>query len=345
MKQQKVAFITGVTGQDGSYLADMLLTIGYEVHGLIRPSSRELPIWTKQAVKQGLKLHHGDMLYPHSLLGILKAVRPNEIYNLAAQSHVGVSFELAALTKDINYQGLCNLIEAIETAGLLSTVRLYQASSSEMFGTNNGELLDEKSPFKPVSPYANSKVLAHERIAFMRESVNMFACAGILFNHESVRRRSEFVTRKVTEGLVAIYFGSREPLVLGNIDAERDWGAAEDYVKAIWLMLQNNTPKDYVIATGVRRSVKDLVNEVAKNLNMKITWEGTGLSTEGIYENRVIVKCSVDNRRPIDIQKLTGSAQKARFDLHWRPTIDFSEMISNMVAHDKKRFTLLSGNY
>jgi GDPmannose 4,6-dehydratase len=343
MKQQKVAFITGVTGQDGSYLADLLLTNGYEVHGLIRPSSRELPVWTRLAVKQGLKLHYGDMLYERELSNILDDIRPNEIYNLAAQSHVGVSFEMASYTQDVNYVGLFNLIEAIDNSKLNRVVRLYQASSSEMFGINNGELLDEKSPFNPVSPYAKSKLQAHEHIAYMRKARNLFACSGILFNHESVRRRSEFVTRKVTKGLVAIHYGSAEPLVLGNLDAERDWGASEDYVRAMWLMLQNHTPKDYVIATGVRRSVKDLVNEVAKNLNMHITWEGTGVNTVGIFNGRVVVKCSTEFHRPIDVQKLTGCADKATLELCWTPTVDFSKMIRNMVLYDKKQFTLFGG--
>lgn len=336
MTQQKVALITGVTGQDGSYLADFLLSKGYEVHGMVRPSSRELPLNTQESVKVGLKLHYGDLLCLTSLTNLLQKIRPDEIYNLAAQSHVGISFEMPRYTEEINYNGVCNLITAIQTASLTRKSKLYQASTSEMFGNSIYDSLSELDTFAPVSPYGKSKLMAHQQIKNARDVMGMFACAGILFNHESPRRRTEFVTRKVTKGFVDIHYGSPDPVVLGNINAERDWGNAYDYVYAQWLMLQQDRPKDYVIATGIRRSVKDLVNEVAKNLNMKLTWEGTGINTVALFMDRVVARCSAELYRPIDIGSLKGDSSKALEELGWKPMFTFEDTIKQMVIHDKE---------
>lgn len=329
----KVALITGVTGQDGSYLAELLLEKGYEVHGIVRRSSS---INTERVNhlynNPKFKLHYGDITDSLSLMGIIKKYKPSEIYNLAAQSHVKVSFETPEYTAQVDGLGTLKLLESVRLLGMENDVRIYQASTSEMYGKVQEIPQKETTPFYPRSPYGVAKVYAFWIVKNYRESYNMFCCSGILFNHESPRRGFNFVTKKITDALYNISKGEQESLYLGNLNALRDWGHAKDYVRAMWLMLQQDTPEDYVIATGEQFSVKQFVEESAPYFGMNIEWKGDGLSEVGIDVNtgKVIVKVDPKYFRPAEVETLLGDSSKARRNLGWKPNYNFKTLVKEM---------------
>ena len=338
---QKVALITGVTGQDGSYLAEFLLNKGYIVHGIKRRSSSfntaRIDHLYRDPHTEGVRffLHHGDLTDSTNLIRIIQQTQPDEIYNLAAQSHVAVSFELPEYTADVDAIGTLRILEAIRILGLQNKTRFYQASSSELYGLVQEIPQKETTPFYPRSPYAVAKMYAYWITVNYREAYGLYACNGILFNHESPNRGENFVTRKITRALARIKLGLQDRLYLGNLDAKRDWGHAKDYVEMQWLMLQQDIPEDFVIATGVQYSVRDFVNLAASKLNMTIRWEGFGLEEKG-YDS--LGKCivSVDPRyfRPSEVETLLGDSTKARTKLGWVPKITFEQLVSEMVAKD-----------
>lgn len=344
MNEKKVALITGVTGQDGAYLAEFLLNKGYEVHGIKRRSSlfntsRIDHLFHDVHDKGGWPffLHHGDMTDSSSLTQIIQKVQPDEIYNLAAQSHVAVSFEEPEYTANSDALGALRILEAIRILGLEKKTRFYQASTSELYGLVQETPQKETTPFYPRSPYAVAKLYAYWITVNYREAYGIYACNGILFNHESPLRGETFVTRKITRALARIKLGLQECLYLGNMNALRDWGHAKDYVEMQWLMLQQQQPEDFVIATGVQYSVRDFVNAAAKELGMLIKWEGEGIDEKGCDPSG---KCivAVDKRyfRPTEVETLLGDASKARIKLGWTPQISFNELVSEMVREDLK---------
>jgi GDPmannose 4,6-dehydratase len=312
----KTALITGITGQDGSYLAELLLEKGYEVHGLLRRSS-SFNTWRIDHIRDRIKLHYGDLVDQNSLVRTLSAVQPDEVYNLAAQSHVKVSFDMPEYTTDVTAMGVLRLLSAVRELGLKS--RVYQAGSSEMFGLVQETPQSERTPFHPRSPYAVSKVYAHWMAINHRESYGMHVSNGILFNHESPRRGENFVTRKITMGLAAIKQGRAQQLRLGNLDAKRDWGFARDYVEAMWLMLQQERPDDYVVATGETHSVKEFLQEA---------FDYAGLD----WKDHVVVDAKYF--RPAEVDLLLGDPAKARTVLGWTPRVTFKELVRLMVDAD-----------
>ncbi|MEZ5500759.1 MAG: GDP-mannose 4,6-dehydratase [Steroidobacteraceae bacterium] len=336
------ALITGITGQDGAYLAEFLLAKGYEVHGVKRRASsfntqridgiykdpHELP--------RRLILHYGDLTDATNLIRVLQHVRPLEIYNLGAQSHVAVSFETAEYTANADALGPLRILEAIRILGLEKETRFYQASTSEMFGKVQQVPQSETTPFYPRSPYGAAKLYAHWITVNYRESYGLFACSGILFNHESPLRGETFVSRKITRGLTRVKLGLDRCVFLGNLDARRDWGHARDYVEAQWLMLQQHEPRDYVIATGEQHSVREFVQTAGLELGMRIEWRGEGLAETGIdlASGRTVVR--VDSRyfRPAEVDTLLGDAARARNELNWRPRMSFHDMVREMVNND-----------
>lgn len=338
----RTALITGITGQDGSYLAELLLDKGYTVHGLKRRSSTfntqridHLHEEPNQAHRR-LFLHHGDLTDTISLLHLLDKSQPDEIYNLGAQSHVAVSFEQPEYTANADALGTLRILEAVRTLGMQREVRFYQASTSELFGFTTESPQNEETPFRPRSPYAIAKLYAHWTTVNYREAYGLFACNGILFNHESPRRGETFVTRKITRGLARVAAGIDECVYLGNLDAKRDWGHARDFVVAQWLMLQSDEPGDYVVATGTQRSVRDFVDLTADLLGITIEWQGTGLDEVGmdLRTNRVVVRIDERYIRPTEVDTLLGDATKAREELGWQPEIDFNTLVREMTAHD-----------
>lgn len=340
-ENRKKALITGITGQDGAYLAEFLLEKGYEVHGLKRRTSlfntaRIDPLFDGPYGATGqFVLHHGDMTDSSSLTHILQKVRPDEIYNLAAQSHVAVSFEEPEYTANSDAIGPLRLLEAVRILGLGEKTRFYQASTSELYGLVQETPQSETTPFYPRSPYAVAKLYAYWITVNYREAYGLYACNGILFNHESPLRGETFVTRKITRALARIKLGVQDALHLGNLDAKRDWGHARDYVRMQWLMLQQEQPEDFVIATGVQYSVRDFVDAAAKCLDMEIAWEGTGIDEIGRDGNgKVIV--AVDSRyfRPTEVETLLGDAKKAKEVLGWTPEISFDELVREMTERD-----------
>ncbi len=342
-QKPKTALITGVTGQDGSYLAEFLLKKGYVVHGIKRRASSfntaRVDHLYRDPHEDGVRffLHHGDLTDTGCLVRIIEQVHPDEIYNLAAQSHVAVSFEEPEYTANSNALGTLRILEAIRILGLEKSTRFYQASTSELYGLAQETPQTEKTPFYPRSPYAISKLYAYWTTVNYREAYGLYACNGILFNHESPVRGENFVTRKITRALARIKLGVQDELFLGNLHAKRDWGHAKDYVEAQWLMLQQEKPEDYVIATGEQYSVRDFVDRAAGELGMKIRWQGEGLREEGIdASGRRIV--SVDPRyfRPTEVDNLLGDAAKARTKLGWTPKITFNQLVKEMVAVDLK---------
>jgi GDPmannose 4,6-dehydratase len=345
----KVALITGITGQDGAYLADLLLAKGYVVHGMKRRSSlinteRVDHLYEDLHQSGGrFKLHYGDMTDGNSITRIIQSVKPDEIYNLAAQSHVAVSFDQPDYTAETNALGPLRVLEAVRILGLIKKTRVYQASSSELFGLIQESPQSEKTPFYPRSPYAVAKLFAYWMVVNYREAYGMFACNGILFNHESPTRGETFVTRKITLGLARIKLGLQSALYLGNLDAKRDWGHARDYVEMQWRMLQQNSPEDFVIATGLQFSVRDFVDEVAKNLDMNIQWFGKGADEYGIWANSPFLEAGpivlVDPKyyRPTEVDTLLGDATKAGQKLSWSPSTSFSELVSEMSISDLNR--------
>jgi GDPmannose 4,6-dehydratase len=337
----KKALITGVTGQDGSYLAEFLLEKGYEVYGMYRESSSEDHFKRIEHLIGKINLVCGDISDRDSVKRIIRGVMPDEIYNLAAQSHPGFSFTQADLAERVNYQGVENLLEAIRE--YTPNVRLYQASTSELFGRAKETPQNEKSVFNPVNPYAKSKEKAHMAVLRERQK-GLFACCGILYNHESPRRGFGFVTRKITDGIARIKLGKvqRETgklfLELGNLNARRDWGFAPDYVEAMWLMLQQSKPDDYVIATGETHSVREFVEIASDYVGIKIRWQGKGENEEGYGENgRKIIGVNRNFFRPVEVSQLCGDASKARRELRWNPKVSFKEIVEVMVREDLEK--------
>ncbi|XP_045463470.1 GDP-mannose 4,6 dehydratase [Harmonia axyridis] len=338
-----VAFITGITGQDGSYLAELLLGKGYEVHGIIRRASSfntkriEHLHENRYSHKGGkLHLHYGDMTDSSCLIKIISKVRPSEIYNLAAQSHVKVSFDLSEYTAEVDALGTLRLLDAIRTCNLEDKVKFYQASTSEMFGKVAEIPQTEKTPFYPRSPYACAKVYAYWIVVNYREAYNMFAVNGILFNHESPRRGETFVTRKVTREVAKIHLGISEYFELGNLDCKRDWGHAKDYVEAMWLMLQQDTPEDYVIASGETHSVREFVEAAFRHVGKEIVWEGKGLEEVGKEKDTGVVRVRVNPKyfRPAEVNLLLGDASKAKKKFGWAPKVTFMELVTDMMNSD-----------
>ena len=349
----KTALITGVTGQDGSYLAEFLLEKGYQVHGLKRRSSsfntdRVDHIFAKN---KNFFMHYGDLTDSSNLVNIINTIRPDEIYNIAAQSHVKVSFETPEYTANGDAVGVLRILEAIKTLGLIGKTKFYQASSSEMYGMVQENPQTEKTPFYPRSPYGVAKLYGHWITKNYRESYNMFACSGILFNHESPRRGETFVTRKITRIMARIYLGMIECLYLGNLDAKRDWGHAQDYVRAMWMMLQQDKPDDYVISTQEQITVREFVEKTGKVVGMNIGWEGTGIDEIGIDSNtgNKVVGVSPRYFRDAEVESLLGDSSKARRELGWEPEITIDEMVEEMVQKDlkiaKKEQLLIDNGY
>lgn len=349
----KVALITGITGQDGAYLAEFLLKKGYDVHGLKRRTSlfntaRIDHLYQDPHEKdRRFFLHHGDMTDSSSLVRIIQQVQPDEIYNLAAQSHVAVSFEEPEYTANSDALGTLRVLEAIRILGLEKKSRFYQASTSELFGQVQETPQKETTPFYPRSPYACAKLYAYWITVNYREAYGMYACNGILFNHESPVRGETFVTRKITRALAKIKLGLQDALYLGNLDAKRDWGHAKDYVEMQWLMLQQDQPEDFVIATGVQYSVRDFVNAAAKELGMNIRWEGTAVNEKGFLSStagrgaggegcKPIIAVDPRYFRPTEVETLLGDPSKAKEKLGWTPKITFDELVAEMVREDLK---------
>ena len=336
----KKALITGVTGQDGSYLAEFLLDKGYEVHGVKRRTSLfntdriDHLYQDPHETDRRFILHHGDMTDSSSLIRIIQQVQPDEIYNLAAQSHVAVSFEEPEYTADSDALGALRVLEAIRILGLERKTRYYQASTSELYGLVQETPQSETTPFYPRSPYAVAKLYAHWITVNYREAYGIYACSGILFNHESPVRGETFVTRKITRALPRIKLGLQDCLYLGNLDAKRDWGHARDYVEMQWLMLQQDAPEDFVIATGVQYSVRDFVNAAGKELGMDIRWQGDGVDEIGLLDDKPIVRVDPRYFRPTEVETLLGDATKAREKLGWTPKISFEELVAEMVRED-----------
>ena len=336
----KKALITGVTGQDGSYLAELLLEKEYEVHGIVRRASTE----KKERIDHlegnpNFHLHYGDLTDSLSLVKIISKVEPDEIYNLAAQSHVAVSFEVPEYTADATGTGVIRLLEAIRICGLEKKCRFYQASTSELFGKVQEIPQSETTPFYPYSPYAAAKQYAYWVVRNYREGYGMFATNGILFNHESERRGETFVTRKITLAAAKIAAGVQDKLYLGNLDALRDWGYAKDYVECMWLMLQHNEPDDFVVATGEQYSVRDFCTRAFKRAGIELRWEGTGVEEKGIDANtgKVVVEVSPEFFRPTDVVTLLGNPTKAKEKLGWNPRkTSFDELVNIMVDNDIK---------
>lgn len=334
----KKAFITGVTGQDGSYLSEFLLEKGYEVHGMIRRSSVDYR--ERIAHLEGnphFHLHYGDLSDSMSLMQVIGLVRPDEIYNLAAQSHVQVSFDVPEYTADVVAVGVLRILEAVRLCGLTETCRIYQASTSELYGKVEEVPQKETTPFHPYSPYAVAKQYGFWIVREYREAYNMFCCSGILFNHESERRGETFVTRKITLAAARIAQGKQDKLYLGNLSSLRDWGYAKDYVECMWLILQNDKPEDYVIATGEQHSVREFATLAFRYAGIELRWQGEGMEEQGIdtATGRVLVEVSPDFYRPTDVINLWGDPTKAKTELGWNPTkTSFEDLVKIMVDHD-----------
>jgi GDPmannose 4,6-dehydratase len=342
MSSSKKALVTGITGQDGAYLAEFLLARGYEVHGIKRRSSSfnsdRIDHLYEDPHTRGrrLVLHYGDLTDATNLIRIVQAVQPDEIYNLAAQSHVAVSFETAEYTANADALGTLRLLETIRILGLKERTRFYQASTSEMFGKVNESPQSETTPFYPRSPYGVAKLYAHWITVNYREAYGLFACSGILFNHESPIRGETFVSRKITRGLARIRVGIEQCLYLGNLEARRDWGHARDYVRAQWLMLQQPEPDDFVIATGEQHSVREFVELAGERLGMEIAWNGSGIDEIGVDENsqRVVVRVDPRYFRPTEVDTLLGDASKAKAMLGWSAEVAFPQLVAEMVDGD-----------
>lgn len=336
----KVALITGVTGQDGSYLAEFLLEKGYIVHGIKRRASffntqRIDHVYQDPHVNDAhFKLHYGDLSDTSNLIRIIQETQPDEIYNLGAMSHVAVSFESPEYTADVDAIGTVRILEAIRILGLEKKTRFYQASTSELYGLVQETPQKETTPFYPRSPYAVAKMYAYWITVNYREAYGMYACNGILFNHESPRRGETFVTRKITRGLANISQGLEDCLYMGNIDALRDWGHAKDYVRMQWLMLQQEKPEDFVIATGVQYSVRQFINWTAEALGMQLRWEGEGIDEVAYWKNQPVIRIDPRYFRPTEVETLLGDPSKAKEKLGWVPEISVQEMCAEMVAFD-----------
>lgn len=338
---RKIALITGITGQDGSFLAEFLLEKGYEVHGTIRRSSVDY----RERIAHlegtpGFHLHYADLGDSMSIMQIVQKIRPTEVYNLAAQSHVQVSFDAPEFTADVDATGVLRVLEAVRQCGLTQTCKVYQASTSELYGKVEEVPQSETTPFHPYSPYAVAKLYAHWIVKEYREAYNMFCCSGILFNHESERRGETFVTRKITLAAARIAQGKQDKLYLGNLSSLRDWGYARDYVECMWLILQNERPEDFVIATGEQHSVRDFCYLAFKYAGIELEFQGEGMDEKGIDKatGRVLVEVSEDFYRPTDVVNLWGNPAKARKELGWNPQkTSFEELVRIMVTHDMEK--------
>ncbi|KAG2208347.1 hypothetical protein INT46_003671, partial [Mucor plumbeus] len=341
-RARKVALITGVTGQDGSYLVEFLLEKGYEVHGIIRRSSSfntgRIEHIYRDRHETGVKffLHHGDLTDSTCLVHIISKVQPTEIYNLAAQSHVKVSFDMSEYTGDVDALGTLRLLDAVRTCGLSDRARFYQASTSELYGKVVETPQKETTPFYPRSPYGVAKLYGYWIVVNYRESYNMYTCNGILFNHESPRRGRTFVTRKITRAVADIHLGRQDCLYLGNIDAKRDWGHARDYIEGMWLMLQQDEPQDYVLATGETHTVRSFVEKAFKKTGRTIVWEGEGVNEIGKDSETGKVRVRIDPKyfRPAEVELLLGDPTKANTELGWKRKVTFDELVDEMVVAD-----------
>jgi GDPmannose 4,6-dehydratase len=332
----KVALITGITGQDGSYLAELLLEKGYEVHGIVRRASL-INTHRIDHIYNNIHLHYGDLTDSTNIVRVIQKVQPDEIYNLGAQSHVKVSFEMPEYTADVDGVGTLRVLEAVRLLGMENRVRIYQASTSELYGLVQETPQSETTPFYPRSPYGVAKLYGYWIVKNYREAYNMYACTGILFNHESPRRGETFVTRKICRGLSRISSGEQEVLYLGNLDAKRDWGHAKDYVRAMWLMLQQDEPEDFVIATGTQYSVREFVEKVAPYFGFDIEWHSNGKDEIGMDRATKKTIISVDSKyyRPAEVETLLGDPTKAKEKLGWEPEITFSELIEEMCKNEQ----------
>ena len=336
----KKALITGITGQDGSYLAEFLIEKGYEVHGIKRRSSMfntqriDQIYQNPQVDSRNFVMHYGDLSDALNITRVIQEVQPDEIYNLGAQSHVGISFQTAEYTSDIDAIGTLRILEAIKFLGLTEKTKFYQASTSELYGQAQESPQNENTPFYPRSPYGVAKLYAYWITVNYREAYGIYACNGILFNHESPVRGETFVTRKITRALTRIKLGLQKKLFIGNLNALRDWGHARDFVEAQWLMLQQKTPEDFIIATGKQYSVREFINVASKKLGMKINWRGKDLNEVGICNGQEIIK--VDSRyfRPLEVETLLGDSSKAKRKLKWSPKISFEQLVKEMIDHD-----------
>ena len=330
----KVALITGITGQDGSYLAELLLEKDYEVHGIVRRSSL-INTHRIDSIYDKINLHYGDLTDATNIIGVIQKVQPDEIYNLGAQSHVKVSFETPEYTGQVDGLGTLRVLEAVRLLGMEKKTRIYQASTSELYGKVQEVPQTETTPFYPRSPYGVAKLYGYWIIKNYREAYNLHASSGILFNHESPRRGETFVTRKITIGLSRISVGIQDVLELGNLNAKRDWGHSKDFVEAMWLMLQQDEPDDYVIATGEQYSVKQFIEESAPFFGFNIIWKGEGLNEIGIDKNsgKTIIKVSDKYFRPTEVESLLGDATKAREKLGWEPKTTFKELVEDMCIY------------
>jgi len=352
----KKALITGITGQDGAYLAEFLLSKGYEVHGIKRRTSLFNTARIDHLYKDPhaddckFRLHYGDMTDSTNLIRIIQQIQPDEIYNLAAQSHVGVSFEEPEYTANADALGALRLLEAVRILGLEKKTRFYQASTSELFGLVQETPQKETTPFYPRSPYAVAKLYAYWITVNYREAYGLYACNGILFNHESPKRGETFVTRKITRALARIKLGLQDCLYIGNLDAKRDWGHARDYVEMQWLMLQQEQADDFVIATGIQHSVRDFIILAAEKLGINIRWEGSGVYEKGYdHNNKCIIQIDPRYFRPAEVQSLLGDASKAKIKLGWTPKITFDALVTEMVNEDflsaKKEILIKQNGY
>jgi GDPmannose 4,6-dehydratase len=330
----KVALISGITGQDGSYLAELLLEKGYEVHGIIRRAS-QINTQRIDHIYNQIKLHYGDLTDSTNLVRVIQQVQPDEIYNLGAQSHVKVSFEMPEYTGMVDGLGTLRILESVRLLGMENKTRIYQASTSEMFGKVQEIPQKETTPFYPRSPYGVAKVYGYWITKNYRESYGLHASSGILFNHESPRRGETFVTRKITRGLSRISVGEQDILYLGNLNAKRDWGHARDFVEAMWLMLQQDEPDDYVIATGEQYSVREFVDEAAPYFGMKIEWMGEGLDEVGYdtYSGNQVIQVNPKYFRPAEVETLLGDASKAKEKLGWKPKTSFKQLVEDMCVY------------
>ena len=339
----KKAFITGVTGQDGSYLSELLLEKGYEVHGLVRRSSffnrgRIEDIRQKTKTSGQFQLHYGDMTDSSSLNKLIAMIQPDEVYNLAAQSHVAVSFATPDYTAQVDGMGTLRILDAINSMGLKNKTRFYQASTSELYGQVMETPQKETTPFYPRSPYGVAKLYAHWITINYREAYDLFACSGILFNHESPRRGENFVTRKITMTLAQILQGKMEKLSLGNMDAKRDWGYAKDYVEGMWMMLQQDKPEDYVLATGEQQTVREFVNLAFGFCGIELDWQGSGAEEKGVDKatGKILVEVNPKYFRPAEVETLLGDCTKAKTQLGWAPKTPFKDLVEMMIEHDLK---------
>lgn len=335
---QKIALITGITGQDGSYLAELLLEKGYDVHGLVRRSSTGTNTANINHIKHRITFHYSDLTDAANLESIILKVRPDEVYNLGAQSHVSVSYDCPTYTGDVNAIGVLKLLEAVKRLSKEKQVKFYQASTSELYGKVKETPQTENTPFYPRSPYAVAKMYGYWITVNYRESFNLFACNGILFNHESPRRGPEFVTRKIVQGMIRTHLGLQDILELGNLTARRDWGHAKDYVRAMWLILQQDKADDYAISSGEEHSVKDFCNDVASYLGFEIEWQGDGLDEIGINKSngKTIIKVNKDFYRPAEVPTIFGDCSKAKNVLGWKPEYTFKDLVFDMCESEMR---------